>query len=86
MKLFVRLFGRVTYTCTHCDAVQRIPLRRVHAFERFHDLKQGEPVLILCPICQKGLQCPSAYRSHTDYLVSVDPLHPPKNAFVHDLY
>lgn len=86
MKLFDRLFRRVTYTCTDCGAVQQIPLRRVHDFERFHDLVQGEPVLILCPICQEGVQCPSPYRSHNDYFVSVDPFHPPTNAFLHDLY
>jgi hypothetical protein len=40
--LFRWLFSRVTYTCRHCDARQRIPLRRIHGFERFHHLEHGE--------------------------------------------
>jgi hypothetical protein len=86
MKLFAWLFTKVTYSCTACEAVQRIPLRRVHHFERFHDLTQGQPVLIQCPACPQGLQCPSSYRSHTGHLVAVDPRKPPKNAFIHGLY
>lgn len=80
------LFSKVTYRCRHCGARQRIPLRRIHVFERFHRLKQGEALLILCPQCQSGLQTPSAYRTHTGHLVAVDPEDPPENAFVHDLY
>ena len=30
MNFLARLFSKVTYSCTVCDAVQRIPLRRVH--------------------------------------------------------
>ena len=37
-----RLFSRVTYTCNHCGMNQRIPLRRVHFFERFRQF--GFPV------------------------------------------
>jgi hypothetical protein len=40
--LFRWLFSRVTYTCHHCDARQRIPLRRIHGVERFHHLEHGE--------------------------------------------
>jgi hypothetical protein len=46
MKLLA-WFSRVTFSCTACDATQRIPLRRVHAFERFYSLTEGQPVLIL---------------------------------------
>ena len=86
MKLLAWLFTNVTYSCTACEAVQRIPLRRVHAFERFHDLSEGQPVLIQCPACPQGLQCPSPYRSHTGHLITVDPRNPPKSAFIHALY
>jgi hypothetical protein len=86
MNLLGWLFTKVTYSCTRCDAVQRIPLRRVHFFERFHDLTKGQPVLITCPQCDVGVQCPSPYRTHTGHLVTVDPTHPPKNAFVHGLH
>lgn len=86
MSLLQRLFTRVTYRCTDCEAVQRIPLRRVHFFERFHGLEHGEPVLILCPICHEGLQCPSPYRSHTGNPVTIDPRAPPDNAHVHTSY
>ena len=86
MKLLRWWFSKVTYTCTFCDAVQTIPLRRIHVFERFHDLKEGQPVLIRCPHCSQDVQCPSSYHSHTGHLVVVDPKNRPKNAFVHELY
>ena len=86
MKLFNRMFTKITYACTFCEAVQAIPLRRVHAFERFHSLDEGQPVLIRCPKCRQGVQCPSPYRSHTGHFVAIDPANPPKSAFIHDLY
>jgi RNase P subunit RPR2 len=86
MSIFGQLFGRVTYTCRQCGARQRIPLRRVHVFERFHELEAGEPVLIACPECEVGLQIPSAYRTHTGQHVIVDPKQPPRNAFIHANY
>jgi hypothetical protein len=86
MKLLRWLFAKVTYACTYCKAVQIIPLRRVHMFERFHGLEEGQPVLIHCPKCRRGVQCPSPYRSHTGHFVVVDPAAPPKSAYIHDLY
>ena len=86
MKLLNRLFTKVTYTCTSCEAVQTIPVRRIHLFERFHGLTEGQPVLIRCPQCHQGVQYPSPYRSHTGHLISVDPAQPPKNAFLHEWY
>lgn len=86
MKLLIWLFTKVTYTCIACNGVQRIPLRRVHTFERFNDLTEGQPVLIQCPRCHEGLQCPSSYRSHTGHFITIDPSNPPKNAFIHALY
>jgi hypothetical protein len=86
MKLLRWLFPKVIYTCTSCEEVQTIPLRRIHLFERFHGLDEGQPVLIHCPKCRQGVQCPSPYRSHTGHLVVVDPINPPQNAFIHDLY
>ena len=86
MRLLTWLFSKVTYSCNACDAVQRIPLRRVHIFERFHDLLEGQPVLIQCPMCHEGLQYPSQYCSHTGHLVTIDHSHPPRNAFIHALY
>ena len=86
MKLLSRLFTKVTYACTFCEAVQTIPLRRIHVFERFHGLDEGQPVLIRCPRCRQGVQYPSPYRSHTGHFVATDPEDPPKNAFIHELY
>jgi hypothetical protein len=86
MNSYRRLFTKVTYTCTFCAAVQTIPLRRIHVFERFHGLTEGQPVLIRCPRCRQGVQCPAPYRSCTGHLVVVDPKDPPQNAFIHDLY
>jgi hypothetical protein len=85
MKRLAR-FSKVTYSCTTCDATQRIPLRRIHAFERFYGLTEGQPVLIRCPICHEGLQCPSPYSSHTSHFITVDPRQPPKNSFIHAFY
>ena len=76
------LFQKVTYTCTACGARQRIPRRRIHFFERFHDLTQGQAVLIVCPICFEGLQIPTPYKAHTGHLVDVDPSDPLRNAVV----
>ena len=84
--VLARLFSRVTYTCHHCGVSQRIPLRRIHFFERFHELDHGEAVLILCPECRHGVQTPSDYRSHTGHTVTVDPHNPPANAVVHAHY
>lgn len=79
-------FRNVTYRCRACGVSQRIPLRRVHFFERFHELEAGEPVLIVCPHCSEDLQIPSAYRTHNGHHVSVDPHDPPQNAFIHGFY
>ncbi|MCP3959195.1 MAG: hypothetical protein GY719_15200 [bacterium] len=76
-------FKKVIYTCQACGVVQRIPLRRVHFFERFHELDGGEAVLIHCPSCGGGLQIPTPYRTHTGQIVEVDPEKPPRNAFIH---
>ena len=77
-------FRKVTFTCTHCAVAQAIPLRRVHFFERFHDLRSGEPVLIRCPKCAVGLQIPSPYTTHTGLAVAVNPATPPREAFIHE--
>lgn len=82
MNLLLSLFKKVVFTCTECGARQRIPLRRVHVFERFHDLTHGEVLLIACPECGKGLQVPSPYRTHTGQHVRFDPDHP-ENAVIH---
>lgn len=79
-------FRKVTFTCTHCAAVQRIPLRRVHFFERFHELCDGQAVLIRCPRCAEGLQMPSRYTSHTGHCVAIDPQNPPREAFIHEAF
>lgn len=76
-------FKKVNFTCTACGARQRIPLRRIHFFEKFHQLESGQPVLILCPHCYEGLQIPTSYRTHDGYRVDVDPEDPPKDAFIH---
>lgn len=79
-------FRKVAFTCTHCGSRQRIPLRRVHFFERFHDLRNGEAVLIRCPKCAVGLQIPSPYTTHTGHGVAVDPSNPPGEAFIHEAF
>lgn len=84
--LMRRLFAKVTFTCSLCGARQRIPLRRVHVFERFHRLEHGQAVLIACPHCYHGVQMPSPYHSHTGHDVRVDPDDPPHDAFVHANY
>jgi hypothetical protein len=76
-------FKKVTFNCNVCGAHQRIPLRRIHFFERFHELENGEPVLILCPTCGDGLQTPNSYTTHNGHSVVVDPGKPPSNAVVH---
>jgi hypothetical protein len=77
-----RLFSSVTYTCDHCGSRQRIPLRRVHFFERVHGLTHGEVVLIACPTCLEGLQLPAPYLTHTGHETRFDPQNP-HNVVVH---
>ena len=79
-------FRRITFTCNHCGASQRIPLRRIHFFERFNELREGQPVLIGCSNCLQGLQIPGPYRAHTGHSVEVDPKKPPNNAVIHAHY
>jgi len=76
-------FKKVIYTCRACGIEQRIPLRRVHFFERIQRLENGEAVLIQCPSCYAGLQIPTPYRTHTGHLVEVDPEKLPREAFIH---
>lgn len=76
------LLSKVTYTCDHCGARQRIPLRRIHFFERFHGLTHGEVVLIACPACREGLQIPTRYRTHTGHEVRFHPDNP-DHAVIH---
>jgi hypothetical protein len=85
-RIFAFVFGKVHFTCGHCGARQRIPLRRIHAFERFQGLEHGEAVLIACPGCRHGLQMPTPYHTHNGITIDVDPQRPPENAFVHDFY
>jgi hypothetical protein len=75
---------RITFTCNHCGAVQRIPLRRVHAFERFHGIVEGQAVLIRCPQCIRGLQIPVPYTTHTGHSVEIDPTNPSSEALIHE--
>jgi uncharacterized OB-fold protein len=82
MNPFHWLFRKVTFTCSHCGVRQRIPLRRVHFFERFHGLTQGQILLIACPVCGEGLQIPTPYCTHTGHDVHFDPDHP-ENAVIH---
>lgn len=82
MGLFRRLFSKIVYTCAACGARQRIPLRRVHFFERFHGLTHGEVILIACPVCGEGLQVPSPYRTHTGHDIQFDPDNP-ENTVIH---
>lgn len=79
-------FKNVTFICNNCEATQMIPLRRIHFFERFHELRQGQPVLIMCPTCQEGLQIPGSYRTHTGFSVDIDPQNIPRESFIHSSY
>lgn len=79
-------FRKVTFACTDCGATQHIPLRRIHFFERFHDLCQGQAILIRCPQCGLGLQIPGPYQSYTGQSVTVDPETLPKDAFIHEAF
>ena len=76
MNPFPSLFKKVVFTCSHCGSRRRIPLRRVHVFERFHGLTRGEVLLIACPVCGDGLQIPTPYRTHTGADVRFDPDNP----------
>jgi len=86
IAIFRSLFRKVTYTCHVCGARQRIPLRRVHAFERFHHLEHAQALLIACPICSQGLQIPSRYQTHVGHTIDITPQTLPDNAVIHSFY
>lgn len=77
-------FCKVIFTCNRCAATQRIPLRRIHFFERFHELHDRRVLLIRCPECRIGLQIPAPYRSSSGRLLSPNPESPTKDAFIHE--
>jgi hypothetical protein len=85
-ETMLKWFKRVTYTCLHCGARQRIPLRRIHFFERFHEFDPDQVLLIQCPTCGQGLQMPTPYLTHAGHRVHVDPENPPKTAFIHQTW
>ena len=58
----------------------------VPLFERFHDLCQGQAILIRCPQCGLGLQIPGPYQGHTGQSVTVDPAKLPGDAFIHEAF
>ena len=82
--IMFRWLRRVSFTCNLCGATQRIALRRTHFFERFHELTEGQVVLIRCPECGQGLQIPGSYRSHTGESVVFDPENHPRKAVIHE--
>lgn len=79
-------FRKVTFICNHCGTAQRIPLRRIHFFERFQDVRAGQALLIRCPHCRQGLQIPSPYHSHSGQLITINPANLPGDAFIHDTF
>ena len=78
------LLKKVTFTCNRCPGRQRIPVRRLHFFERFNQLDRGQAILIRCPQCGEGLQIPTPYRNHNGQPVQVDAAELPADAFIHE--
>ena len=51
-------FKRVRCQCTFCNQTWRIPRRRILRFEKFFDIKKGQPFVWECHDCHEGVVIP----------------------------
>lgn len=71
------LFKRIQCQCTFCGAKWKIPLKRILHFERFFEIRKGQPFLWECHDCHAGVVIPGEYINiHGEKVVepgSIDP-------------
>jgi hypothetical protein len=66
-------FKKVRFECNACGNVVTIPLRRVHDFEMFVELEDGQALLMECHDCHQGVMIPGLYTKRSGRPVLVDP-------------
>jgi hypothetical protein len=79
-------FKTIRCQCTFCGHVWRIPRRRILRFERFFEIKKGQPFLWECHDChacppslslrrggREGVVIPGTYKNIHGQIVKIDP-------------
>lgn len=66
-------FKRISCQCTFCGHVWRIPRRRILRFERFFNIKAGQPFVWECHDCHEGVIIPGPYVNIHGERVEIDP-------------
>lgn len=66
-------FKRIRCQCSFCGNVWRIPCRRILRFERFFDIKKGQPFVWECHDCHEGVVIPGPYTNIHGERVNIDP-------------
>lgn len=66
-------FKRIQCQCTFCCHVWRIPRRRILRFERFFEIKKGQPFVWECHDCHQGVVIPGIYKNIHGETVKIDP-------------
>ena len=63
-------FKRIRYQCIFCGHVWRIPRDRILRFEKFFDIKEGQPFVWEC---HEGAVIPGTYINIHGETVKIDP-------------
>ena len=66
-------FKRIRCQCTFCNKAWRIPRRRILRFEKFFDIKKGQPFVWECHDCHEGVVIPGTYINIHGKKVKIDP-------------
>ena len=56
-------FKRIPCQCTFCGHTWRIPQGRILRFERFFEIKKGQPFFWECHDCHEGVVIPGTYKN-----------------------
>lgn len=65
-------FKRIRCQCTFCTHTWRIPRRRILRFERFFEIKKGQPFVWECHDCHEGVVIPGKYKNIYGEVVKID--------------
>jgi hypothetical protein len=66
-------FKRIRCQCTFWGHIWRIPKQRILRFERFFDIKKGQPFVWECHDCHEGVVIPATYKNIHGETVEIDP-------------
>jgi hypothetical protein len=66
-------FKRIRCQCTFWGHIWRIPKQRILRFERFFDIKKGQPFVWECHDCHEGVVIHATYKNIHGETVEIDP-------------